>query len=75
MTTALTGKTPFEAMFGKKPEISHLHPFGSTVYVLNESQTRSKLDPKAVKCIFVGYEDGPHAIRYFNVATHQVSIS
>ena len=75
MTTALTGKTPFEAMFGKKPEISHLHPFGSAIYVLDESQTRSKLDPKAVKCIFVGYEDGPHAIRYFNVATHQVSIS
>src|ERR1700677_1402278 len=45
MTTALTGKTPYEAMFHTKPDISHLRPFGSDVYVLDESQPRSKLDP------------------------------
>ena len=75
MMTALTGMTPYKAMFSKKPEISHLCPFGSTAYILDESPTQSKLDPKAVKCIFVGYEDGPQAIRYFNASSCQVSIS
>ena len=36
---------------------------------------RSKLDPKAIKHIFVGYEDGLCAIRYYDATTRQVSIS
>ena len=62
MTTALTGKTPYKAMFNKKPDITHLRPFRRLAYILDESNTRSKLDPKANKRIFVGYEDGPRAI-------------
>ena len=75
MTTALTRKTPYEAMFNKRLNISHLCPFGSDIYILDESQTQSKLDPKVIKHIFVGYEDGPQAIRYYNPTSHCVSIS
>ena len=75
MTTALMGKTPYKAMFSKEPDLSHLCPFGSTVYILDESQTRSKLDPKAVKRTFIGYEDGPQVIRYFDTPSHRVAIS
>jgi len=75
MMTALTGKSPYEAMFNKKPNISHLHPFGCDVYVLDETRSKSKLDPKAVKQTFVSFEDGPQAIRYYDTTTHQVMIS
>ena len=33
LSSALPGKTPYEAMFGKKPDLSHMHPFGSPVFV------------------------------------------
>ena len=69
MTTALTGKTPYEAMFNTKPDISHLRPFGSDVYILDESQTRSKLDPKGIRHTFVGYIDGPCTIRFYDAAS------
>ena len=35
----------------------------------------SKLDPRAEKHIFVGYADGPKAIRYYDRKTHRVKIS
>ena len=75
MMTTLTGKTPYEAMFNRKPDISHLQPFRNDVYILDESQNRSKLDPKAIKHTFVGYEDGPQAIQYYDANTHRILIS
>ena len=62
-------------MFNRKPNISHLCPFRSPVYILDESNSWSKLDPKAVKRTFVGYEDGPWAIQYYDAPTCRVSIS
>ena len=75
MTTPLTGKTPYEAMFNRKPDISHLRLFGNNVYILDKSQNRSKLDPKVIKRTFVGYEDGPWAIRYYDANTRRILIS
>ena len=75
MTTALTGKTPYEAMFNRKLDILHLWPFRNDVYILDKSQNRSKLNPKAIKCTFVGYEDGPQAIQYYDANACRILIS
>jgi hypothetical protein len=73
-TRALHNKTPMEAWTGIKPDVSNLHEFGSNVWVLDEGD-RSKLDPKANKFLFVGIEEGPRAIRYYNPKTHKILIS
>lgn len=73
-TRALSNATPEEAWSNNKQDISHLREFGSEVYVINEGD-RSKLDSKASKHIFVGFEDGPRAIRYYDVHTKRVKIS
>ena len=54
-TVTLEEMTPFEAWYGKKPSVNHLQVFGCSGYVHIPKDQRSKLDPKAKKCIFVGY--------------------
>lgn len=73
-TRALKDKTPIEAWTNQKSDISHLREFGTEVYILDEGD-RSKLDEKAKKHIFVGFEDGPKAIRYYNPSTGRIGVS
>ncbi|QRV85201.1 Retrovirus-related Pol polyprotein from transposon TNT 1-94 [Ceratobasidium sp. AG-Ba] len=58
--TQVNGKfwrTPFEAFWGKKPDVSVLRPWGATCYVLNQGDNISKLDPKTTTGIFTGISD------------------
>ena len=52
-TLALQGKTPYEAWHNLIPSVAHLREFGSNVWILDESQNGSTLDPKSKKMIFV----------------------
>ena len=53
-TAAIHGMTPEEKFTGKKPDLSHLKVFGCLAYVHIPDELRSKLDPKAKKCVFLG---------------------
>jgi hypothetical protein len=74
-TVALEGQTPHEAQTNKKPNVSHLREFGCDIWVLDESGTRSKLDPKSKKMIFVRFMDGPKAIRYYDAKSRSIKVS
>ena len=54
-TATIHGMTPEERYTGRKLDISHLKIFGCIAYVHVPDELRSKLDPKAEKCIFIGY--------------------
>ena len=63
-----SSKTPFELWHNKKPRLSHLRVFGSTIYV--HLKTRSnKFDDKSVKGILVGYE--PNGYKIWNIETEK----
>ncbi len=47
------GMTFEEKFTDKKPNVSHLRVFGCIAYVHVPDEKRSKLDPKAEKCIFI----------------------
>jgi len=50
-------KTPFEALHGRKPSLSHLHIIGCKAFVLNRDVAdRMKLDPRALVGYLVGYD-------------------
>lgn len=66
--------TPHEKWFGQKPDIAHLREWGCDIWVYAELKT-DKLSPRAHLQVFVGFEDGPKAIRYYKRSTHQVLIS
>ncbi len=45
--------TPYELWFGKKPKLSFLKVWGCDAYV--KKLQPEKLEPKAEKCVFIGY--------------------
>lgn len=65
-TRALANVTPYQKWSGQRPDISHIQEFGTDVWILNEDQRASKLDPNSIKSVFVGYKDGSKAIRYYD---------
>jgi hypothetical protein len=48
--------TPYEAWAGDKPNVEHLRCFGCAAYAHIPKDERKKLDAKAKKCMFLGYE-------------------
>ena len=48
-------KSPYEVLKGRKLNLSQLKVFGCTCFVHIQSSHRDKLDPRAVKCVFLGY--------------------
>lgn len=69
-----SGITPYERWHGKKPDISHFREWGCDVWIKTEKK-QSKLAPKAHLHVFVGFEDGPRAIRYYKRDTRKILIS
>lgn len=58
LTNVSLKKTPYEIFFNEKPDASNLQLYGSQVYVrIPDERRSSKLNPKAVKGILVGYTD------------------
>ena len=54
---SVLSKTPYEVWTGNKPDISHLRVFGCPAYVHIPDEKRKKLEPKSMKCLFIGYGD------------------
>jgi len=72
---AVHGMTPKEKFTGKKLDVSHLKVFGCIAYVHFPNVKRSKLDPKAEKCIFIGYSSEQKGYRCFNPSTRKLQVS
>jgi Integrase core domain len=72
---SVDAKTPYEAWHGTRPDVSHLRSFGCLAYSHVPDQKRTKLDAKAIKCIFLGYAEGTKGYRLWNPATRKVIIS
>ena len=64
--------TPYEKWYGKKPSLCHLKSFGSEAYVHIPKIFRQKLDSKATKMLFVGYDGHSSNYRLFNPETRKV---
>ena len=54
-TPILDGKTPYEILFGEKPNYEHLRVFGSLCYAHKKSRSNDKFDARSRCCVFVGY--------------------
>ena len=74
-TTAIHGMTPEEKFTGKKPDLSHLKVFGCLAYVHIPDELRSKLDPKAEKCMFICYLLEQKGYRCYNPLKRDFRVS
>src|SRR5712691_831153 len=68
--------TPYQAWNGDKPDVSHLRAFGTPVWVLSQGQNAPrKMLPKSQRRVYVGYDHGPKAIKYYNANTKSILIT
>ena len=74
-TAAVHGMTPEERFTSKKPDVSHLKVFGCIAYVHVPDELRKKLDPKAEKCIFIGYSLEQKGYRCYNPIRGEFRVS
>nr|GFA11973.1 hypothetical protein [Tanacetum cinerariifolium] len=66
------GKTPYELLHSKLPDLSFFHVFGSLCYPTNNNENLSKLQPKADIGIFIGYAPTKKAFHIYNRCTRGI---
>ena len=74
-TLSVQNMTPEEAWNGRKPNVDHFRIFGCICYVRIQDQTRTKLDDKGEKCIFLGVSDFSKAYKLYNPITKKIVIN
>ncbi|GKA60696.1 retrovirus-related pol polyprotein from transposon TNT 1-94 [Tanacetum coccineum] len=66
------GKTPYELLHDKPPDLSFFYVFGALSYPTNNSENFGKLQPKADIGIFIGYAPTKKAFRIYNRRTRRI---
>ncbi|GKA39771.1 retrovirus-related pol polyprotein from transposon TNT 1-94 [Tanacetum coccineum] len=66
------GKTPYELLHGKLPDLSFFHVFGALCYPTNDSENLGKLQLKADISIFISYASIKKAFRIYNRRTRRI---
>ncbi|GKC69950.1 putative ribonuclease H-like domain-containing protein, partial [Tanacetum coccineum] len=68
-------KTPYELLFGHKPIISYIRPFGCHVTILDTLSVLGKFDGKCDEGFLVGYSLNSKAYRVYNLVTKRVEVN
>ena len=73
-TTALNNRTPYEALYGQRPDVSHLVAIGTKAFVHMPKKKTKKLDPRNFEGIMVGYGES-NQYRIWIPGTNKVRVS
>ena len=74
-STKLEFMSPFQKLWNIKPTVSHFRVFGCVCYVFIQDELRSKFDKKALRCIFVGYDEKRKGWRCCDPTTNRCHVS
>ncbi|GJR87082.1 putative ribonuclease H-like domain-containing protein [Tanacetum coccineum] len=66
------GKTPYELLHDKLPDLSIFHVFSALCYPTNDSKNLGKLQPMANIGIFIGYAPTKKAFGIYNQRTRRI---
>lgn len=67
--------SPYEKLYGKRPNNCHLKVFGCLCFVSTNKQGRKKFDARADASVFIGYPLGQKAYKTYNLSTHKIVVS
>ncbi|KAE9000882.1 hypothetical protein PF011_g13989 [Phytophthora fragariae] len=70
--TQYTSLAPYELCFKVKPTLEHLRVFGSHGYAHIDKAKRTKLEPKSLRCMFLGYAENVKGYRVFDLDASKV---
>jgi hypothetical protein len=71
----LSIKTPCEMLWGENKFVVPPKVFGCTCFVRDHRPSVGKLDPRAVKCIFVGYSTGQKGYKCWSPSERRLFVS
>lgn len=71
----LNNITPYEKLFQKKPDYTYLRCFGCLCFTSTPRQHRTKLEPRAHPCVFLGYPAATKGYKLLNLVTHKIIVS
>ena len=74
-TVAVQNKTPEEAWSGVKPTVDYYRVFGCVAHAHIPDQTRSKLDDKSKRCVFLGVSDESKTYKLYDPHSEKIIIS
>jgi hypothetical protein len=74
-TKSVTGMTPYEAWYGKKPYVSHLKTFGCVGHVKKVGPGIEKLSDRSARMVMVRYEPGSKGYRMYDPSTNKLVIN
>ncbi|CAL8086915.1 unnamed protein product [Prunus armeniaca] len=74
-TFAVKDMTPEEARSTHKPSVGYFKVFRCIGYAHIPDETRTKLDDKSMKCIFLGVSEESKAFRLYNPVTKKIIVS
>jgi len=71
----IKGNTPYELLHKETPDLTNLKTFGSLCFISTLKRNRSKLNPRAKQCVFLGYREGTKGYVTFDIKTREIAIS
>jgi len=71
----MNNKSPFEMLYNCEPDFSDLKTFGCLCFASTLEHNRNKLDPRARKCIFLGFKIGTKGYIAFDTHNREICIS
>jgi len=74
-TPVLDNKTPYQILTNLEPDYSQLRTFGCFCYVSTSPKQRTKFDPRAKACVFLGYPSGYKGYKVLDLEINAISIS
>jgi hypothetical protein len=74
-TKSLNDITPYEAWHGHRLDVQHLCTFGCVAFIKATTPHLRKLEDRGTKVVFIGYEKGAKAWRFYNPASGHAIVS
>ena len=74
-TVVLNHKSPVELLYRKKPDIRDFHRFGSLCFLHSNGKGKTKFDPKAIPCRFLGVSEDSKAFHVERLLDNRVMTS
>jgi hypothetical protein len=72
---SVNGRTLYEVWHGTKPIVTYLHTFGCVAHIKQGNKMLTKLEDCSTMMVFIGYEPGSKAWRFYNPVTKRVHVS
>src|ERR1044072_9507669 len=75
VSAPLQHQIPYELLYGHPPDYTSLKVFGCLGYASTILANRTKFDPRADRCVFLGYKSGTKGFILLILATQQIVVS